>query len=124
MSCIKPEVLSTVLGRIAELSAETGLQFVFLNELFPNGKALSVPRDSTALLRWDSISTEFLAVWTGDDSLEKLETARKGTSELNRLLLSAEDKLPADVNTGYGNYRERSASCACISPVSNPDFSH
>jgi hypothetical protein len=108
VSRVKPDAALEILDRIVELVPTVGVQLSMVYEFFPSKKALSLPRDSTAFLRWDGISTMCFAAWTGDDSYEKLALARDAVYQVVAVLKKFEDKLPVGdlENTGYGNYGE------------------
>ncbi|KAI0066973.1 hypothetical protein BV25DRAFT_1795862, partial [Artomyces pyxidatus] len=92
-----------LLARIRHLSAKHDLGLVTFFEYLPTRKVLSVPNSATAHIRGSRVSTLVVCTWA-HSATDRLPTVRKAVNELVEIIRSSEKRLPADTNTGYGNY--------------------
>jgi hypothetical protein len=98
---VRPEAAEEILNYVTKLPSEIGVKDIaFVFEYFPVKKA---PEDSTAYVRGDWIGTVCSFKWESEIEIEKIRSAANG---LSAILIKAEDKLPSEKNTGYGNYGE------------------
>jgi len=108
ISGVKPDAVVAVLDRISELAPKLDVNISYVLELIPTNKTLSIPRESTALIRWSSISTVCLVTWK-ENTPDKANAALAASSELIGILLEAEEKLSANPaeNLGYCGYLDQ-----------------
>jgi len=108
ISGVKPDAVVAVLDRISELAPKLNVNISYVLELIPTNKTLSIPRESTALIRWSSISTVCLVTWK-ENTPDKINAALAASSELIGILLEAEEKLSTNpaVNFGYCGYLDQ-----------------
>jgi hypothetical protein len=104
-SNVRPEASEEILKRVIDFTSKLGAQAMFIFEYIPTKKTMSFPMDSTAYIRGDLIGTLCFFSWKPEeDEVGKLETIRAAANEISSILIKAEDKLPDEKNTGYGNY--------------------
>ena len=99
------KVAETLMSRLPELSASSGVNLYTVFEMFPTKRILSVPNNATAYTRGSRINILLAGSWTDKDA-NKLDAVRSATAEFSRIIVESEKSIPELVNTGYGNYGE------------------
>ena len=103
---LQVEAAESIVSRLPELSATSGINLYTVFEMFPTKKILTVPNNATAHIRGSRINVGVMASWPDKDA-NKLDAARSATAELSRIIIEGEKIIPESENTGYGNYCER-----------------
>src|SRR5579863_6827781 len=83
---LQVEAAESIVSRLPELSATSGINLYTVFEMFPTKKILTVPNNATAHIRGSRINVLLAGAWTDKDP-SKLDAVRSATAEFSRIIV-------------------------------------